>query len=159
MLRWLVAGVGDIAIKRVLPAILAEPRSQLAGLVTRNPANAARYGVPVWPDMQTALAQCDAGAVYIATPVFLHAPMTIAAFRASRHVLCEKPMAMNYEEALSMQQAAGHSGRTFGIAYYRRMYPKIARAKELLESGAIGRPVFAEATSHDWFYPADGFRG
>jgi predicted dehydrogenase len=38
------------------------------------------------------------------------------------------------------------------------MYPKVARAKELMESGAIGRPVFAEATAHDWFYPADGFR-
>ena len=38
------------------------------------------------------------------------------------------------------------------------MYPKIARVRQLMESGAIGRPVFAEATSHDWFYPANGFR-
>jgi predicted dehydrogenase len=57
-----------------------------------------------------------------------------------------------------MQQAAVETGRTLGVAYYRRMYPKVARAKELIESGAIGRPFFAEATSHDWFYPADGFR-
>ena len=57
-----------------------------------------------------------------------------------------------------MQQAAEESGRTLGIAYYRRMYPKVARAKWWIESGAIGRPVFAEATSHDWFYPANGFR-
>jgi 1,5-anhydro-D-fructose reductase (1,5-anhydro-D-mannitol-forming) len=159
MLQWLVVGIGDITTKRVLPAILAEPRSRLAGLVTRNPANAARHGVPTWPDLETGLAHCDAGAVYIATPVFLHAPLTIAALRAGRHVLCEKPMALNYEEALSMQRVAEESGRTLGIAYYRRMYPKVARAKELIESGAIGHPVFAEATSHDWFYPVDGFRG
>jgi predicted dehydrogenase len=67
-------------------------------------------------------------------------------------------MALHYAQALTMQQAAVETGRTLGVAYYRRMYPKVARAKELMESGAIGRPVFAEATSHDWFYPANGFR-
>jgi predicted dehydrogenase len=158
MLRWLVVGIGDITTKRVLPAILAEPRSQLAGIVTRTPAKAERYGVFAWTDLDAALSQSAADAVYVATPVFLHAPQTIAALRAGKHVLCEKPMALGYAEALSMQQAAGETGRTLGVAYYRRMYPKVARAKELMESGAIGRPVFAEATSHDWFYSADGFR-
>lgn len=158
MLRWLLVGIGDISTKRVLPAILAEPRSQLAGIVTRSPAKAERYQVPAWSDLDAALAQSAADAVYIATPVFLHAPQTIAALRAGKHVLCEKPMAIHYAEALTMQQAAEESGRTLGVAYYRRMYPKVARAKELLEAGAVGRPVFAEATAHDWFYPADGLR-
>jgi predicted dehydrogenase len=158
MLRWLVAGIGDISTKRVLPAILAEPRSQLAGIVTRSPVKAERYAVPAWSDFDAALSQCAADAVYIATPVFLHAPQTIAALRAGKHVLCEKPMALHYAEALTMQQAAEETGRALGVAYYRRMYPKVARAKELMDAGAIGRPVFAEATCHDWFYPADGFR-
>jgi 1,5-anhydro-D-fructose reductase (1,5-anhydro-D-mannitol-forming) len=158
MLRWVVAGIGDIATKRVLPAILAEPRSRLAGIVTRDPAKAGRYSVRAWTDLESALAECDAEAVYIATPVFQHAPQTIAALRAGRHVLCEKPMALDYAQAVSMQRAAEESGRVFGIAYYRRMYPKVSRARQLIESGAIGRVVFAEATSHDWFYPADGFR-
>lgn len=158
MLYWLVVGIGDITTKRVLPAILAEPRSRLAGIVTRDPAKAEPYSVPSWSGLPAALSQCGADAVYIATPVFLHAPQTIAALRAGKHVLCEKPMALHYAEALGMQQAAEETGRTLGIAYYRRMYPKVARAKELIESGAIGRPVFAEAASHDWFYPADGFR-
>ena len=61
-------------------------------------------------------------------------------------------MAMNFAEACSMDQAAHDSGRTLGIAYYRRLYPKVNRAKDLIEGGAIGRPVFAEATSHDWLY-------
>jgi 1,5-anhydro-D-fructose reductase (1,5-anhydro-D-mannitol-forming) len=159
MLDWLVAGVGDIATKRVLPAILAEPRSRLAGIVTRDPAKAEPYGVPAWSDLDSALAACAAQAVYVATPVFVHAPQTIAALRAGRHVLCEKPMALDYRDAAAMQQAAVETGRTLGTAYYRRMYPKVARARELMEAGAIGRPVFAEATSHDWFFPADGRRG
>jgi 1,5-anhydro-D-fructose reductase (1,5-anhydro-D-mannitol-forming) len=156
--RWLIAGIGDITTKRVLPAILAEPRSMLAGIVTRDPAKAAPYGVPAWTDFTRALAESAADAVYVATPVFLHAPQTIAALRAGKHVLCEKPMALGYREAESMQQAAGETGLTLGIAYYRRKYPKVARARQLIEAGAIGRPVFAEATSHGWTDFADGFR-
>ncbi len=158
-LRWLVAGIGDISTKRVLPAILDEPRSSLAGIVTRDPGKAAPYGVPSWTDFGDALRECPADAVYVATPVFLHAPQTIAALRAGKHVLCEKPMALGYAEAESMQRAAEESGKTLGIAYYRRRYPKVARARELMEAGAIGRPVFAEATNHGWFSGEDGFRG
>jgi predicted dehydrogenase len=62
-------------------------------------------------------------------------------------------MALNYAEAFDMQQASEDTRRTLGIAYYRRMYPKVDRARELIEAGVIGRPVFAEATSHDWFNP------
>ncbi len=158
MVRWLAVGIGDISTKRVLPAILNEPRSQLAGIVTRDPAKAAAYRVPAWTSLEDALAECAAEAVYIATPVFLHATQAVAALRAGRHVLCEKPMAICYEDAVSMQKTAEAAHRLLGIAYYRRMYPKVARALELIAEGAIGRPVFAEATAHSWFYPADGFR-
>jgi 1,5-anhydro-D-fructose reductase (1,5-anhydro-D-mannitol-forming) len=159
MLHWLVIGVGDISTKRVLPAILAQPRSQLVGIVTRDPAKAEPYGVRAWTELAAALAESGANAVFVATPVFLHAPQTIASLRAGKHVLCEKPMAMHYAEACTMQQAAEETGRTLGIAYYRRMYPKVNRAKELMAAGAIGRPVVAEATSHDWFHVETGFRG
>jgi len=158
MVRWLVIGIGDITSRRVLPAILAEPRSVLAGIVTRDPAKAAPYGAPAWTDLARALAECGADAVYVASPVFLHAPQTIAALRAGKHVLAEKPMALDYAEALAMQRAAAASGLTLGVAYYRRLYPKVARALELMASGAIGRPVFAEATSHGWSDFADGDR-
>jgi predicted dehydrogenase len=153
-LTWLVAGVGDISTKRVLPAIQAAPDSRLAGIVTRDPAKAETYGVPGWSSLEAALAACPAEAVYLATPVFLHPTQTIAALRAGRHVLCEKPMALDYEQATTMQRTAEETGRTLGVAYYRRMYPKVERARELVAAGAIGRPVFASATSHDWFYPA-----
>ena len=147
---WLVVGIGDITTKRVLPAILAEPRSRLAGIVTRNPQKAAPYGVRAWVNLDDALEDSDADTVYVATPVSLHAPQTIASLRAGKHVLCEKPMALDYAEACSMQTAAEQTGRLLGIAYYRRMYPKVNRALELIGAGAIGRVVFAEATSHDW---------
>ena len=151
MLNWLVIGIGDITIKRVLPAILSEPRSRLVGLVTRNKDKATPYAVPAWADLPQALRESGCDAVYVGTPVVLHAPQTIASLRAAKHVLCEKPTAMNYPEACAMQQVAVETGRLLGVAYYRRMYRKINRAKQLIEEGAIGRVVFAEATAHSWF--------
>jgi predicted dehydrogenase len=90
--------------------------------------------------------------------VFLHAPQTLASLRAGKHVLCEKPMAMNEAEARNMVQAAEECGRKFGVAYYRRAYPKIQRAKQLLNAGAIGRPFLAELTCHEWREDMPGHR-
>ncbi len=148
MLTWLVIGVGDITTKRVLPAILAEERSRLVGILTREPAKAAPYGVPAFTTLDAALAESDAAAVYVASPVFLHAPQSIAALRGERHVLCEKPMAMNLAEAQGMVAQGRESRRTLGVAYYRRAYPKVQRAMELIRRGAIGQPVLAWATCH-----------
>src|SRR5437016_9441369 len=155
MLRWLVAGVGDITSKRVIPAILAERRSRLAAIVTRDPAKAAVYGVPAFSSLEEALKSSDVDAVYVATPVFLHGPQTIQALGAGKHVLCEKPMAMNLAEAASMVEAAEKNGRLLGVAYYRRTYPKVQRAAELIRQGAIGQPVMAFATCHGPM-PTDG---
>ena len=105
-----------------------------------DPAKAAPYERRVWPTLDEALSDPEVAAVYVATPVFLHAPQTIQSLRAGKHVLCEKPMAMNESEACSMVQTAKEIGRTFGVAYYRRAYPKVQRAKQLLDAGVIGKP-------------------
>jgi 1,5-anhydro-D-fructose reductase (1,5-anhydro-D-mannitol-forming) len=151
MLNWIVIGIGDITTRRVIPAIQAEPRSRLYGLVTRDLGKAAPYHARSWTTLEEALSDPAVHAVYVASPVFLHAPQTIQTLRASKHVLCEKPMAMNEAEARSMVEVAEQSGLSFGVAYYRRMYPKVRRAKQLLDAGVIGQPVLAELTSHGWF--------
>jgi predicted dehydrogenase len=150
--NWLLIGIGDIATKRVIPAILADPRSALTGFVTRSPAKAEAYpGTRAWPTLEDALNSCEKiDAVYIASPVVFHAPQAIAALRAGKHVLCEKPVAMNYAEAESIVEAANLSRNLFGVAYYRRLYPKLRRAKELMKAGAIGQPLFAEGIYHGW---------
>jgi predicted dehydrogenase len=158
MLNWIVIGIGDISTKRVIPAIQAEPRSRLYGLVTRDLAKASRYNAKVWTSLDDALLDPAVEVVYVATPVFLHAPRTIQSLCAGKHVLCEKPMAMNEAEARLMLETAEKSGLTFGAAYYRRTYPKLQRARQLLEAGAIGTPVLAELTSHSWFDAHDGER-
>ena len=158
MLNWIVIGIGDITKRRVIPAIQAEPRSELYGLVTRDPAKAKHYNTRIWGTLDAALADPGVQVVYVGTPVFLHAPQTIQALRAGKHVICEKPMAMNEAEAQRMVHTAEESGRVFGVAYYRRTYPKVDRAKQLLAAGAIGKPVIAEVTNHMWF-DGSGARG
>jgi 1,5-anhydro-D-fructose reductase (1,5-anhydro-D-mannitol-forming) len=154
--KWVVAGVGDIARRRVIPAILAEPESELYGLVTRDTRKAEAYpGTRAWTALDDALHDDAVNAVYIATPVALHAPSAIAALRAGKHVLCEKPMAMNYAEAQGMAAAAAEAGRLLGVAYYRRLYPKLLRLRELLRDGAIGQPVLAEAHCHGALPPPE----
>jgi 1,5-anhydro-D-fructose reductase (1,5-anhydro-D-mannitol-forming) len=151
-IHWLLIGIGDIARKRVIPAILADPRSALTGFVTRDAGKATAWpGTHAWPTLEAALASSEKiDAVYIASPVVFHAPQAIAALRAGKHVLCEKPVAMNYAEAASIAEAARESGKLFGVAYYRRLYPKLMRAKELITAGAIGQPLFAEGIYHGW---------
>jgi 1,5-anhydro-D-fructose reductase (1,5-anhydro-D-mannitol-forming) len=159
LMNWILVGIGDIARRRVIPAIQSEPRSRLHGLVTSDPAKAEPYGVRAWSSLEEALADSAVDAVYVATPVFLHAPQTIQSLRAGKHVLCEKPMAMNEAEARSMVRTAEECKRVFGVAYYRRAYPKVQRAKQLLASGAIGKPVFAELTCHEWRGEDASYRG
>src|SRR5262245_3158733 len=137
MIHWLVAGVGDISTKRVIPAILAEPRSRLAAVVTSQPAKAEALGVRGYSTLAEGLSDPDVNALYVATPVALHHGSVLAALRAGKHVLCEKPTAMNFEQAQEMAAAAEESGLVCGVAYYRRLYPKIVEAKRQMEAGAI----------------------
>ncbi len=155
MLNWLVVGIGDITTRRVIPGLRAEPRSHVYGVVTRDPAKGQGLAEHVWDNLDAALADPKIDAVYVGTPVALHAPQSIAALRAGKHVLCEKPVAMNYAEASEMVRVAREAGKVLGVAYYRRMYPKVQRARRLIEQGAIGKPVLAEANHHSQS-PAQG---
>jgi len=151
MLNWLVIGIGDITRKRVLPAILAEKRSSLYAVLTRDARKAEAYpGVLAFSDLAAALADPAIDAVYVASPVSMHAEQSIASLRAGKHVLCEKPVALNFAQAEAMTTAALESGCLLGIAYYRRFYPKLIRARQLIAEGAIGKPLLVEANLHSW---------
>ena len=160
MLNWLVIGIGDITRKRVLPAILAEPRSRLHALLTRDPRKAEAYaGALAFTDLAAALRDPAIDAVYVASPVAMHAEQTIASLRAGKHVLCEKPVALSLAQAESMaaaaREASEQSGRVCAVAYSRRLYPKLIRAEQLIAEGAIGQPVLAEANYHGWLESPD----
>ena len=118
---------------------------------------AHRFGARRWhADWRDLVRDDDIDAVYVAAPVRLHAPVTIAAAEAGKHVLCEKPMALSVDECDRMIRSADASGVKLGIAYYRHLYPLVQRVKRLLADGAIGAPVLAQLDAFERFDPPPG---
>lgn len=157
-LGWGLIGCGDIARKRIAPALcdldsgdlvaVSRARSELAK------SFAEEFGARKWFDSwQELLGDAEIDVVYIATPVHLHAEQTIAAAAAGKHVLCEKPMAMNPGECDRMIAACHANKVKLGVAYYRHFYPVIERAKEIIQSGEIGEPVMAQINAFEYFNP------
>lgn len=141
--------------RRVAPAINDLPNCELTAIARANAERAEEFarefGAKRWyGDWREMLNDPEIDAVYIATPVYLHAPQTIAAAEAGKHVLCEKPMAMNAAECDEMIAACDANSVKLGIAYYRRFYPVLARVRELIASGELGRPVVAQINSFEY---------
>jgi predicted dehydrogenase len=157
-LKWGLIGCGDISRKRVAPALRDLPNCDLVAISRTNFAQAEsfakEFGARKWYREWTGLiADEEIDAVYIATPVRLHAEQTIAAAEAGKHVLCEKPMAMNVDECDRMIAACQAHNVKLGIAYYRHFYPAIKRIKEIIAAGEVGRPVIAQINAFEWFNP------
>jgi predicted dehydrogenase len=156
--RWGLIGCGDIARRRVAPALRDLSNCDLVAVSRARPelaeGFAREFGARKWcADWRELLRDPHIQAVYVATPVYLHAAQTVAAAEAGKHVLCEKPMAMNVEECERMIAACRANNVKLGIAYYRRFYPLIERIKRLLESGEIGKPVIVQINVYGWFNP------
>ncbi len=95
----------------------------------------------VFGSIEGALCGADFDGVCIATPTFTHASIAVAAARAGKHILCEKPMALTLDEADAMIAAAQQGGVTLQIAFMRRFDPAFRAAKEQIQAGTIGDPI------------------
>jgi predicted dehydrogenase len=160
-INWGIIGAGDIVRKRIAPAMVESDLCNLAA-VSRGRADLAaqfaeEFGVErAHPDVASLLADEAVEAVYVASPVYLHAEHVVAAVRAGKHVLVEKPMAMDAAECDQMIAAAADSGVKLGVAYYRRFYPVLARIRQVIDSGEIGKPVIAQINAFEAFNPDAG---
>lgn len=156
-LTWLVVGTGDIAEKRVMPALDAEPRCRITAVcdtVQQRARSAAEpRGAQVFTDLDTALSDSGADAVYVSTPVYLHTPHAARALAAGKHVLVEKPIALGYREAAELAAAAERAGTKCGAAYFRRFHPKYDMAQQMLKDGEFGNIVLIRMTYFSWFDP------
>ena len=157
--KWLVVGAGDITRKRAAAALSSASGSGIVAVCSGHEENArslaGEFGVKeVFPDFETALEGTGADAVYLATPVSLHAEHAVAALEAGKHVLAEKPLALTGDEAQRVVDAAQASGKTAGCAYYRRCFPRYRHATEMIESGEFGKVVLVRMTLFSWFDPA-----
>jgi predicted dehydrogenase len=158
-IRWGLIGCGDIARKRVAPALREHPDCELVAVsrarFDQAEQFAREFGARRWyADWNELITDEEVDAVYIATPVHLHAAQTIAAAEGGKHVLCEKPMAMNVAECDEMIAVCSENKVQLGVAYYRHFYPVIDRIRTILASGEIGKPILAQMNAFEWFDPA-----
>lgn len=159
-LRWGLIGSGDIAKKRIAPALIALENCELVG-VARRRAELARefadsFGIEkAFAGVAELVADKSIDAVYIASPVFLHCEHALSAAAAGKHVLCEKPLGLTSAESRAIVDACRNAGVTLGTAYYRRFYPVLARVRELIADGVIGKVALAQMNAFEYFDPPE----
>jgi predicted dehydrogenase len=142
-LHWGVLGTARIAVNALVPALRRAERCEVVAIASRDArqASAAADALSIpraYGDYQDLLTDPDIDAVYIPLPNHLHAAWTMAAARAGKHVLCEKPLGMSSAEARSMAAASEAAGIVLMEAFMYRLHPTWLAVRELLSSGRIG---------------------
>ena len=156
MIGWGLIGCGWLARDYTAPAIHGSARGRLVAAFDRDADSAEAVGAEdVCLSLDGLLGHDEVEAVYIATPNHLHAEQTIAALRAGKHVLCEKPTAMNAGEAEAMRDAAAEADRLLATAYDQRFHAAHLALRDLIAAGKLGtvtavRIRYACWTGADW---------
>ena len=154
-----IIGCGKIAQVRHIPEYAANPHAEVYGFydinLARAQALAAQYGGKAYASYEELLADPAIEAVSVCAANHVHAEITIAALKAGKHVLCEKPMAVTLAECEAMVAAAEESGKYLMIGQNQRLAKAHAKAKELIEQGAIGkvltfRTIFGHGGPETW---------
>jgi predicted dehydrogenase len=149
LVRFGVLGAANIG-RKVIPGINASAICSVDAVASRDLAKAEAYAedlsIPrAYDSYEELLGDPDIDAVYIPLPNHMHAEWSIAAVRAGKHVLCEKPLAMNAVEAKSIVQAASETDRYVVEAFMYRLHPSWVRVKEIVDSGRIGELQHVES--------------
>ncbi|MFZ0015107.1 MAG: Gfo/Idh/MocA family oxidoreductase [Acidimicrobiia bacterium] len=140
---WGILSTADIGLSKVIPAMLHSELSSVEAIASRSSDRAAeaaaRLGIPRnYGTYEELLADPEIEAVYIPLPNHMHAEWTIAAAKAGKHVLCEKPLAMSSAVAREMVDACDRSGVKLMEAFMYRLHPLWKHTFEMVKSGAIG---------------------
>ncbi|MBR5572511.1 MAG: Gfo/Idh/MocA family oxidoreductase [Oscillospiraceae bacterium] len=148
-----IIGCGGIANNKHMPALakLSAKCEMVAfcdEIVERAEKAAKEYGTAdakVYADYNELLANPDVDVVHVLTPNVAHAPITVAAFKAGKHVMCEKPMAHCSADAKAMLDAWKASGKKFTIGYQNRFRPEVQMLHKCCENDELGEIYFAKA--------------
>ena len=152
VVRWGILSTADIARKKVIPGMRRAGKTRVDAIASRDAGTARRVadelGIPrAHGSYEALLADPEIDAIYIPLPNHLHAEWTIAAARAGKHILCEKPIAMDVGEAERMAAAADDAGVLLMEAFMYRLHPSWVAVRELVQGGRIGRLTAVQS----WF--------
>ncbi len=138
-----ILGAARIAAGALIPAIKKSSNARVLGIGARDAGRAASYaaehGIPKsYGSYDEMLADPEIEAVYNPLPNSEHAPLTIRALEAGKHVLCEKPFTMNAAEAVQVAEVSKKTGKQVMEAFMWRFHPQVQQAKDIIASGQIG---------------------
>ena len=141
--RWGILSTANIGDKAVVPAIGNSNNGQLQAVASRSLDSAEQFAakhniLQAQGSYEQLLENADVDAIYIPLPNHMHLEWTLRAIEAGKHVLCEKPIALNAGEVQQMVDAAQEARVVLMEAFMYRFHPRSGRVKELVESGAIG---------------------
>jgi predicted dehydrogenase len=141
--KWGVLGVARIATTKVIPAMQAGEWTEIAAIASRDLAKASeaaqKLGIPkAYGSYEELIADPKIEAIYNPLPNHLHVPWSIRAAEAGKHVLCEKPIALDAPECRTLIEAQHRTGVKIGEAFMVRTHPQWLRAREVVRSGQIG---------------------
>lgn len=159
-IRWGFIGAGNIARAALAPAVHASTGAVLQSVAARDTGRARALGPrgAVHDHYAGILSDPEVDAVYISLPNDAHATWAILALESGKHVLCEKPLAMNGEEIARMHAAAEQSGRLVVEATWNRWHPRTRRAEAIVRAGLIGDVTAVEAGFVIPGVPEDNYR-
>ena len=148
-LGWGIIGCGDVVVKKSGPSILQAGGSRIVAVMRRDVNKARPFAeanrIPLCTaDAAEVIDHRDVDIVYVSTPPSSHKEYVLAAARAGKHVLVEKPMGLSAAEDRDMIAACERAGVELFVAYYRRFHPHVLKMKELIDSGRIGRIITAQ---------------
>lgn len=145
--KWGLIGASTIARQFMISAIRAQPNSEIAAVMSSSPERATSYakenGIPLAVSTLDELLGSDIDAVSISTTNELHLEQALAAIRAGKHVLCEKPLALTSADARAMVAAAKAAGIVLGTNHHLRNAGSHRAMREAIAAGRIGRPIAA----------------
>jgi predicted dehydrogenase len=152
-IRWGLIGAGWIANKAIAPAMHAASGAIVQAVASRDPARSrALNPVTVHESYQALINDPLVDAVYISLPNHLHCQWSVAALNAGKHVLCEKPFAMDSSEVELMVKAARGNDRLLVEAVWSRWHPRMARMIDYVKAGNIGKLLSIESS---FTFPAE----
>jgi D-xylose 1-dehydrogenase (NADP+, D-xylono-1,5-lactone-forming) len=151
--RWGMIGSGQIAVDKMLPAMLAASNVELVAVADPIAERRALTGVEGHSSYHELLADPRVEAVYIALPTGMHLEAVLAAAAAKKDILCEKPLGQNVHEVTQMLEAAQRNGVRLMTAYMSRFSDLFQQACQTVRSGTIGEITFTYA---NFSYPALG---
>ncbi|MCD5391111.1 Gfo/Idh/MocA family oxidoreductase [candidate division NPL-UPA2 bacterium] len=159
--KWGVIGAGGIADRRTIPeGITKAKNAALVAVMDVDEAKAkevgSKYKVKHYLNEGDLLNDKEVEAVYIATPVHLHAKQTLLAAEAGKHILCEKSMALTVEECQDMIDACRRNKVKLAIGFMMRFHAYHHRAREMVAEGRLGKVVLGRAQLSCWYPPIEG---